>query len=53
MDKIRTDLGFEARCDIKGAVAELQEAFQMGKLPDSLTDEKYYNIKRMQALRLT
>ena len=52
-EKIKTDLGFEARCDIKDAVAELREAFQMGKLPDSLTDEKYYNIKRMQALRLT
>jgi len=52
-EKIKTDLGFEARCDIKDAVAELRQAFQMGKLPDSLTDEKYYNIKRMQALRLT
>ena len=52
-EKIKTDLGFKARCDIKDAVAELRHAFQMGKLPDSLTDEKYYNIKRMQALRLT
>ena len=52
-EKIKTDLGFEARCDIKDAVAELRHAFQMGKLPNSLTDEKYYNIKRMQALRLT
>ena len=52
-EKIKTDLGFEARCDIKDAVAELRPAFQMGQLPNSLTDEKYYNIKRMQALRLT
>jgi len=51
--KIKAELGFEARYDIKDAVVELREAFQVGKLPDSLTDEKYYNIKRMQALHLT
>ena len=27
-------------------------AFQAGKIPDSMTDIRYYNIKTMQALNM-
>ena len=32
---------------------DLVQAFRSGKVPDPLTDDRYYNIKRMQALKLT
>ena len=47
------DLGFEASFSINDAITELREAFEMGKLMNSLTDEKYFNIKRMQNLELS
>jgi len=51
--KIKMDLGFEASFSINDAITELREAFEMGKLMNSLTDEKYFNIKRMQNLELS
>lgn len=50
--RIRDELGFQARFSIRDAVSDLKEAFQIGKLPDSLRGEKYFNIKRMQSLQL-
>ena len=52
-EKIKMDLGFESSFSINDAIAELREAFEMGKLMNSLTDEKYFNIKRMQNLELS
>lgn len=51
-EKIRRDLGFAPRCTIKDAVRELRDAFQSGKVPDPMTDIRYYNIKTMQAINL-
>ena len=51
-EKIRDVLGFEAKHTIRDAAAGLVTAFKAGKLPDSLTDERYFNIKRMQSLEL-
>ena len=51
--KIQNDLGFEAKYTIKDAVADLCEAFEKGLLPNSLDDEMYFNIKRMQNLNLS
>lgn len=48
--KIKQVLGFEARHTIREAVEDLRDAFDCGLLPDSLTDDKYFNIRRMQAL---
>jgi hypothetical protein len=31
---------------------DLREAFTAGKVPCSMTDDRYYNIKRMQNRRL-
>ena len=50
--KITKVLGFKSSHTIKDAVADLREAFDAGLLPDSLNDERYFNIKRMQSLNL-
>ncbi len=51
-ERIRRDLGFQARRTVENAIVDLRDAFAAGKVPNSLTDDRYYNIKRMQALRL-
>jgi len=33
-------------------VRDLQNAFKANLIPDSMTDDRYYNIKRMQRLKL-
>ena len=50
--KIKGELGFEAQHTIRGAVEDLKNAFDKGLLPDSLENEMYFNIKRMQSLNL-
>lgn len=51
-EKIKRDLGFVPQHTIEEAVRELVDAFQAGKIPNSMTDIRYYNIKTMQALNL-
>jgi nucleoside-diphosphate-sugar epimerase len=51
-EKIRRDLGFVAARSVKDAIIDLKGAFLAGKVPNAMTDDRYYNIKRMQALRL-
>jgi nucleoside-diphosphate-sugar epimerase len=46
--KIKKELGFEAKKTVKDAIQDITDAFKAGKVPDSLTDPKYYNIKMMQ-----
>src|SRR5262249_49802618 len=48
-DKIRRVLGFVPRRTIEDAVRDLVAAFKAGKLPNSMTDARYYNLKTMQA----
>ena len=50
--KIKKILGFESINTISDAVNDLKLAFKKGLLPNSLTDEKYFNIKMMQSLNL-
>jgi len=50
--KIRAELGFEATHTIREAVEDLCAAFDNNLLSDSLENEMYYNIKRMQNLDL-
>ena len=50
--KIAQKLGFAAKHTIREAVEDLRKAFEAGLLPDSLQDERYFNIKRMQSLKL-
>jgi nucleoside-diphosphate-sugar epimerase len=50
--KIKRELGFEATHSIEDAVRDLLDAFEDGRIPDSMTDDRYYNIKRMQRVHL-
>lgn len=50
--KIKKILGFETKKTISDAVKDLRSAFETGLLPNSLTDEKYFNIKRMNSIKL-
>ena len=50
--KIKKILGFDSEFTIKNAVNDLQIAFKKNLLPNSLTDEKYFNIKRMKSIKL-
>lgn len=51
-DKIKRELGFEPTHSIEDAVKDLVAAFQANKIPDSMQDIRYYNIKTMQARQL-
>ena len=51
-EKIRRELGFEATHSIEDAVTSLKEAFDEGLVPDPLTDDVYYNVKRMKRINL-
>lgn len=51
-EKIKNDIGFVPQHSIADAVTDLVKAFNAGKIPNSMTDPKYYNIKTMQAISL-
>ena len=51
-EKIYKELGFRATHTIRDAVEDLVRAFESDKLPDSLNDEIYFNIRRMQSVAL-
>ena len=51
-EKIWKELGFATRHSIKQASIGLVQAFEKGLLPNSLEDERYFNIKRMQSIHL-
>ena len=51
--KIKDEIGFETTHTIQDAVEDLCAAFDTGLLPNSLEDEMYFNIKRMQNVELT
>ncbi|HYK23717.1 MAG TPA: SDR family oxidoreductase, partial [Candidatus Acidoferrum sp.] len=50
--KIKKELGFSAARTVSDAIVDLTQAFHAGKVPNAMTDDRYYNIKRMQALKL-
>jgi len=49
-DKIHNKLGFEISHSIEDAVRDLCKAFKAGKLPDSMTNDWYYNVKTLKKL---
>lgn len=51
-EKIKKELNFVPKHTIEDAVRDLIVAFQAGKLPDSMNDIRYYNIKTMKAIKL-
>ena len=52
-EKIRQSLGFAPAHTIDDAVSNMVGAFEAGKIPNPMTDIRYYNIKVMQGLDLT
>jgi len=50
--RIRDDIGFDLEHSIKDAVRGLVDALKAGKLHDPLNNPLYFNIRRMQDLKL-
>ncbi len=49
-DKIKRELGWVPKRTVEDAVRDFITAFQAGKVPNALTDPRYYNIKTAQAM---
>jgi len=49
-DKIQRVLGFKPKRSVEDAIRDLCVAFKAGKLPDSLTDTAYFNVRRLKEL---
>jgi nucleoside-diphosphate-sugar epimerase len=50
--KIAADIGFVPKHSIEEAIRNLKNSFDEGRVPDPLTNPRYYNIKMMQSLNL-
>ena len=51
--KIKEVLGFETKYTVKDAVSDLKKAFEKKLLINTFNDEMFFNIKRMQNLKLS
>jgi len=51
-EKIAARLGFRPKRGIEDAVRDLCQAFKAGKLPGSMTDERYSNVKALKRRRV-
>ncbi len=52
-DKIARKIGFKPKRGIEDAVRDLCGAFGTGTLPNSLTDDRYYNVKVLKRIRVS
>jgi nucleoside-diphosphate-sugar epimerase len=50
--KIKREIGFVPTHSITDAVQDLKNAFDGNLIPDSLTDDRYFNVKQMQKINL-
>jgi nucleoside-diphosphate-sugar epimerase len=50
-DKIKRVLGFVPKHTIEDAVGDLCKAFREGRFKDSVTDDRYYNVRRLKRLK--
>src|SRR5678816_328629 len=50
-DKIQRVLGFKPRFTVEDAVRDLCRAFKQGKLPNSMQDTFYFNVRRLKELK--
>jgi nucleoside-diphosphate-sugar epimerase len=50
-DKIRKRLGFSPKHSVEDAVRGICAAFKDGRIPNSLSDTHYYNVRRLKQLR--
>ena len=51
-NKIKQILGFQPTFSIEDAVYDLCQAFKMNKIPNSMLDDNYYNVKKLQKLEV-
>jgi nucleoside-diphosphate-sugar epimerase len=49
-DKVTEVIGFRPKYSVEDAIRGLCQAFREGKLPNSLTDDKYFNVKTMKKI---
>jgi dTDP-D-glucose 4,6-dehydratase len=49
-DKIKRSLGFIPQFTIEDAVRELCNAFKANLLPNSLQDDKYFNVRQLKSI---
>jgi nucleoside-diphosphate-sugar epimerase len=52
-DKIRRVTGFQPRYSVGDAVSDLCAAFKAGLLPNSIADDRYYNVRTLKANQAT
>jgi nucleoside-diphosphate-sugar epimerase len=50
-DKIKRVLGFKPSNSIEQAVRDLCQAFRDGRLPNSMDDDQYFNVRRLKRLK--
>lgn len=50
-DKIHRVLGFRPKRSVEDAVRDLCAAFKAGRLPNSMEDNFYFNVRRLKALK--
>ena len=50
-DKIKRVLGFTPSHSIEKAVHDLCQAFRDGRLPNSMEDDQYFNVRRLKRLK--
>jgi nucleoside-diphosphate-sugar epimerase len=50
-DKIKRVLGFTPSHSIEEAVHDLCQAFRDGRLPNSMEDDQYFNVRRLKRLK--
>ncbi len=51
-DKIKRCLGFVPKYSVDDAVRDLCVAFRAGRIPESMSDDRYFNVKRIQSLEV-
>jgi nucleoside-diphosphate-sugar epimerase len=51
-EKIAREFGFKPSRTVEDAIRDLKSAFVGGRIPNPMTDMRYYNIKTMQAVKL-
>lgn len=51
-EKIQNELGFKPKFTIGDAVRDLCKAFKDGKLPDSMSDDRYFNVRTLKSLKV-
>ncbi len=49
-DKIKKILGFKPKYSVEDAIRDLCQAFANNKLPNSIDDDKYYNVRTMKKI---